>query len=182
MVHGVRKAGRFYPLSQAALAQRAHVSVGCLQTFERGTRRTTGARLHQIAAACELTVDQLLAPDDAPRQVFVSSTREASAIADMFLVAVTEVRGEVKRRLHVYCWLRRDDPTVATILAVHRPVLPAAPTRGDVLLAEISESAAQLSPSDQQVILDQMRGLADSYDGSDLRPANAVAAERKRDH
>jgi transcriptional regulator with XRE-family HTH domain len=55
---------REHRLSQMALAKLAHVSVGCLQSFERGTRQTQPPKLDKIARALGLTRDELLGEDE----------------------------------------------------------------------------------------------------------------------
>lgn len=53
-------------MSQQAFAQRAGVSVGCLQGFETARRSTQDKNVVKIAAVLGLTKDQLLAEDQWP--------------------------------------------------------------------------------------------------------------------
>jgi len=55
---------RVPPISQAAFAKRAGVSVGCLQAFERGTRTTQEANITKIAKAMGVSVDRLYADSE----------------------------------------------------------------------------------------------------------------------
>lgn len=121
--HGTRKHGRRQPLTQAALAARAGVSQGCLQAFENGTRATRRESVTRIAAAVDLTVDQLFGSDDAPAPTVAAleagaaghHTDEAIAIADLFTVAHTEVRTLIKQQLVDHVAHRRDYVAVALL-------------------------------------------------------------------
>jgi transcriptional regulator with XRE-family HTH domain len=123
--HGTRKHGRRQPLTQAALAERVGVSQGCLQAFENATRATRRESVTRIAAAVDLTVDQLFAPGSdapAPNVAFEAGmaiaghhTDEALAIADLFTVAHTEVRTLIKQQLVDHVAHRRDYVAVAML-------------------------------------------------------------------
>src|SRR5262245_8712000 len=63
LAHTKRRHGRRYSMTQDELARRAGVSTGCLQSFENATRRTGLAKIRRIAAACEMTLDELFAPE-----------------------------------------------------------------------------------------------------------------------
>ena len=92
-------------MTQIDFAQRAGVSVGCLQAFESGTRVTRLENVERIARACALTVEELFAPAPASppetTRVFVSHgsvppedlTDEAIAIARLFLDNVRHIQG-----------------------------------------------------------------------------------------
>lgn len=54
------------PLSQEAFAKRAKVSVGCVQTFELGTRSTTDAKIARMVAVLGVTKDQLFSEEEFP--------------------------------------------------------------------------------------------------------------------
>jgi transcriptional regulator with XRE-family HTH domain len=63
----VREWRRLHGLSQIAFARRTGISVGCLQGFETGTRRTRDAALAKIAAGIGTTLDDLTRLDAGAR-------------------------------------------------------------------------------------------------------------------
>jgi hypothetical protein len=117
--HTVLRQGKIHPLSQVDLAQRAHVSVGCLQAFEGGKRMTHPNRVTAIAEACEMTYEDLLAPDvPAPASSPADCeqlTGEVVAIARMFALADTPVRVAVRRELVTHFSQRTDPVAVALV-------------------------------------------------------------------
>lgn len=54
------------PVSQDAFATRAKVSVGCVQSFEAGTRHTTEAKIDRIVAVLGVSKEQLFSEDEFP--------------------------------------------------------------------------------------------------------------------
>lgn len=108
--HDTKKHGRRVPLSQAALAERAGVSQGCLQAFENSARATQHESVMRIANAIGLSVEQLFAPEGgAPEIKRVQAkladtlygsgaeadgpfTVEANAVRQLYSVAFTRLR------------------------------------------------------------------------------------------
>ena len=122
--HGTRKHGRAQPLTQAALAENAKVSTGCLQAFETGTRATQPENVARIATAIGLTVDELFAPETPtsayaitfdPASATITLTDEAIAIAYVFSVAYTEIRAAVKTQLLAHLQQRHDRAAVDVV-------------------------------------------------------------------
>lgn len=115
--HGTRDAsGRRVPLSQVTLARRAGVSPGALAGFENGTRLTTRTIAAKIAAACELTLDQLFAPEDGAAPVpALPLSDEAIEIAQWWTLANTDVRVDIRRQLVTHLASRQDLPPLAVV-------------------------------------------------------------------
>lgn len=140
--HGVARGARRYPMTQDILAGRANISPGCLRGFENGTRRTTRATMERIAKGCDLTFDELIAPDAADDPVVpafdadrIGLTDEAIAVARMFAIAHTEIRLRVLLILRDHFVNRTD--RVGKALAQH--VMPAvAPPAGSVVPTPIT--------------------------------------------
>jgi len=121
MDHPTLRRGRHYPMTQIALADKAGVSVGCLQGFETGTRITRPDQFQRIAQACDLTVEQLLAEAPAPAPPSVAASPmilidEAHDIAQMFMLAHTEVRLAVKTLLREHFAQRSSDPAAQALV------------------------------------------------------------------
>lgn len=132
--HGVKKNGRRQPMTQEVLAKRAGVSQGCLQAFENNTRATQFENVQRIAAAVEMTLDQLFAPGNvafelgraralvADSSIFVSSAEadgpysvEANAVRKLFVVAFTRERLFVLMHLVTHVKNRTDPAAIAMV-------------------------------------------------------------------
>ena len=76
------------------------MSVGCLQSFETGSRATRDKQLARIAKAVDLTLDQLKADDaetaHAPNPLHKDLLQEDFRLAQRFHHAGTEVKHAVK--------------------------------------------------------------------------------------
>ena len=87
-------------MSQAQFADRAGISVGCLQSFESGTRNTRKKQVARIAAAMDLTFDQLTAEDaeagEIPNPLLKDLLQEDLRIAQRFHHAGAETKHAVK--------------------------------------------------------------------------------------
>lgn len=123
--HTVRRHGRRYAMSQEELARRANVSAGCLAAFENGARRTTRAKIERIAAACEMSVDELLGPEPSTAALVLASserrldlvlTDEAFSIGRIFMIAHTDVRRNIVAVLHTHL-AKRTDPVARALVA-----------------------------------------------------------------
>jgi transcriptional regulator with XRE-family HTH domain len=97
LTHQVSRNNKLQPMTQAEFARRAGVSVGCLAMMETGTRTPRWTSLQKIAAAAELTVDQLLAPLDEPAPAKPSDL--VRGIADLLEAADPAFQQEIKRQV-----------------------------------------------------------------------------------
>lgn len=90
-------------MSQVKFAARAGISVGCLQSFETGTRATREEKLERIAAAMDLTLDQLKADDaeagQTPNPLLKDLLQEDLRFAQRFHHAGAETKHAVKNFL-----------------------------------------------------------------------------------
>ena len=90
-------------MSQVQFASRAGISVGCLQSFEKGKRHTREQHIARIAAVMGLTLDQLKADDaDAgqiPNPLLDDLLQEDLRLAQHFHHAGAETKHAVKKFL-----------------------------------------------------------------------------------
>jgi transcriptional regulator with XRE-family HTH domain len=90
-------------MSQVQFASRAGISVGALQSFESGTRATRKKQVERIAAALDLTLDQLLADDaeagQTPNPLLKDLLQEDLRLAQRFHHAGAETKHAVKKFL-----------------------------------------------------------------------------------
>jgi transcriptional regulator with XRE-family HTH domain len=98
-------------MSQVDLAQKAGVSVGCLQAFELGIRATRAANLAKIAKAVKMSVAELMADEESspPKDERAKGlTEEDLHVARLFHDAITDVRTSVKKQLRAAAERSRD--------------------------------------------------------------------------
>ena len=90
-------------MSQIEFAAMAGVSVGCLQSFEKGTRKTRDSNLLKIAAAIGVTLKDLIREDEppAPPDPLVAELKtEDLRIANAYHHAGADTKHGIKRLLH----------------------------------------------------------------------------------
>lgn len=149
--HGTMRHRKRIPMTQVEFAKKAGVSVGCVAAFETGLRSTRRDSVRRIAAACDLTVDELLA-DDVPAAARPAPleapgfTDEVLAIARIFDLAHTEVRVRVKAILLEHLAQRTDRPGVALRDAL-RAFFPSSPSSSAQEQEDLSSSSAAATGS-----------------------------------
>jgi transcriptional regulator with XRE-family HTH domain len=87
-------------MSQIEFAALARVSVGCVQGFENGTRKTRDANLLKIATAIGVTLQELIREDDPPVRpdpLLEDLKREDLLIAHYYHHSGAEAKLAVKR-------------------------------------------------------------------------------------
>lgn len=127
-------------MSQVKFAARAGISVGCLQSFETGARATREEKMERIAAAMDLTLDQLKADDadaaQTPNPLLKDLLQEDLRLAQRFHHAGAETKHAVKnflvapmsedKREHIALMLaalvRLDESQIAIVETILTPL------------------------------------------------------------
>lgn len=144
--HGERRAPTEREMSQAELAKRAGVSIGCISGVERAVRKTRTTQLAAIANAIGLTLDQLCEGDSEPTPTARPDPRgvdlrdEDYEIARLFRTASTDVKVSVRNQLRADA--RRQE----------QPDRHSAPTDTDSRIIQLAERVRQRLTADPEYV------------------------------